>query len=72
MSAKRKLLTFLRILLLIAACVLAAVLLVFPLWKFAVSLPKAYTAVVLILLALFVIFLIVRKIMTSIKARKQK
>lgn len=72
MSARNKLITFLRILILIAACVLAAVILVFPLWKFAVAAPRVYTAVVLILLALFIVFLIVRKIMAGAKARKDK
>ena len=72
MSAKKGFLTFLRILLLIAACVLAAVVLVYPLWKFAISAPGVYTVVVLILIALFLIFLIVRKIMIKIKAGKEK
>ncbi len=72
MSAKKGLLTFLRILLLIAACVLATLVLVYPLWKFAVSAPQIYTVVVLILIALFLIFLIVRKILTAIKSGKEK
>jgi glycopeptide antibiotics resistance protein len=57
---------------LIAACVIAAVVLVFPLWKFAVAAPKIYTAVVLILLVLFIIFLITRKLINTIKAGKNK
>ena len=70
MRAKGKFIVFLRILLLIAACVAATVVLVFPLWKFSTSAPRIYTAVVLILCLLALLYLIISKIVT--KARKNK
>ena len=67
MRAKGKFIVFLRILLLIAACVAATIVLVFPLWKFSTSAPRIYTATVLILCAVLIIFLIVRKILSKIR-----
>ena len=68
MRAKGKFIVFLRILLLIVACIAATVVLVFPLWKFSISAPRIYTATVLILCAVFLVFIIVRKILS--KTRK--
>ena len=62
MRAKGKFTVFLRILLLIAACVAATIVLVFPLWKFSTSAPRIYTATVLILCAALILGLIIRKI----------
>jgi len=67
MRTKGKFIVFLRILLLIAACVAATVVLVFPLWKFSTSAPRIYTATVLILCAVFLVFIIVRKILSKIR-----
>ena len=67
MRAKGKFIVFLRILLLIAACVAATVVLVFPLWKFSTSAPRIYTITVLIICAALLIFLIVRKILSKIR-----
>ena len=67
MRAKGKFIVFLRILLLIAACIAATIVLVFPLWKFSTSTPRIYTLTVLILCAALVIFLIVRKILSKIR-----
>lgn len=65
MRTKGKFIVFLRILLLIAACVAATIVLVFPLWKFSTSVPRIYTACVLILCAVLLLFLIVRKILSK-------
>ena len=67
MRAKGKFIVFLRILLLIVACIAATVVLVFPLWKFSTSAPRIYTLTVLILCAALVIFLVVRKILSKIR-----
>ena len=67
MRTKGKFIVFLRILLLIVACVAATIVLVFPLWKFSTSTPRIYTLTVLILCAALVIFLIVRKILSKIR-----
>jgi len=63
----KKFLTFLKILALILICFAIAFLVVWPLWKFALSAPVVYTWVVLILLAAFFVFLIVRKILNKSK-----
>ena len=65
MRAKGKFIVFLRILLLIAACVAATIVLVFPLWKFSTSAPRIYTATVLVLCAALIIYLIVSKIISK-------
>lgn len=65
MRAKGKFIVFLRILLLIAACVAATIALTFPLWKFSTSAPRIYTATVLILCAALIIFLFARKIISK-------
>ena len=57
--------TFLRIILLIAACIGATIVLVFPLWKFSTAAPRIYTITVLILSAAFLLYLIVRKIISK-------
>ena len=67
MRAKGKFIVFLRILLLIVACIAATIVLVFPLWKFSTAAPRIYTLTVLILCAALVIFLIVRKILSKIR-----
>lgn len=67
MRTKGKFIVFLRILLLIVACIAATIVLVFPLWKFSTSAPRIYTATVLILCAVLIIFLIVRKILSKIR-----
>ena len=65
MRAKGKFIVFLRILLLIAACLAATIALAFPLWKFSTSAPRIYTATVLIICAALIVFLIVRKIISK-------
>ena len=65
MRTKGKFIVFLRILLLIAACVAATVVLVFPLWKFSTSAPRIYTATVLILFAAFIVYFIIQKILSK-------
>ncbi len=65
MRTKGKFIVFLRILLLIVACIAATIVLVFPLWKFSTSAPRIYTATVLILCAVFLVFLVVRKIISK-------
>ena len=70
MRAKGKFIVFLRILLLIAACVAATLVLVFPLWKFSTSAPGIYTATVLILCAFALLYLITKKIIQKIRKRK--
>ena len=67
MRTKGKFIVFLRILLLIVACIAATIVLVFPLWKFSTSAPRIYTATVLILCAVLIVFLIVRKILSKIR-----
>ena len=67
MRTKGKFIVFLRILLLIVACIAATIVLVFPLWKFSTSAPRIYTATVLILCAVFIVFLVVRKILSKIR-----
>ncbi len=62
MRAKGKFIVFLRILLLIAACVAATIVLVFPLWKFSTSAPRIYTLTVLLLAAALILYFIIRKI----------
>ena len=57
-----KLINFLKFLLLIVIAFALAFLIVWPLWKFATSSPNVYTVIILVLLALFFIFLIIQGI----------
>ena len=63
-AEEQEFMTFLGILFLIAVCIAATVVFVFPLWKFATAAPVVYTAVVLILCAVFIVYSIVRKIIS--------
>lgn len=45
-----------------AACILFAFVLVWPLWKFATTFSKAYTIIILSLIAAGIIYLIIKKI----------
>lgn len=69
--SNKKFINFLRILILILACIAASVVIVFPLWKFSTSAPKVYTIVVLSLSAAFIIYLIVRKIIRKNKNQEK-
>lgn len=62
---KNKILSISKFLLLITFCVLASIVLVWPLWKISTGAPKIYTAVVLSLLGIGVIVFIVSKIRKS-------
>ena len=70
MRTKGKFIVFLRILLLIVACVAATIVLVFPLWKFSTSAPRIYTATVLILCAVLIVWAIIHKVLA--KKRKER
>ena len=63
--AKNKFLSVLRFFLLIFLCVSASVILVWPLWKFSISLPKVYTITVLALLGIAFIYFCANKIRKS-------
>lgn len=67
----RKISTFFKILILIAACLLIALVIVWPLWKFATEAPKVYTAVVLGIVLLLIIYAIVKKVMSRVKTSKK-
>lgn len=62
-----KLLNFFKFLLLIIGTFGLAFIIVWPLWKFATTLPSVYTIVVLVLIALFFIYLIVKGIRKHVK-----
>lgn len=62
-----KLFSILKIILLFVVCILTSIILVWPFWKFSTALPSAYTIVVLSLIALFLIYLITKKILHSKK-----
>ncbi|MCR5435889.1 MAG: hypothetical protein K6E97_02355 [Treponema sp.] len=55
----------LKFILLIISCIAAAVIFVWPLWKFATGVPKIYTVIVLLLLCGALIYFAVRKIMKT-------
>ena len=59
---KKSFFSFVKILIITALCTTLAFAIVFPLWKFATSMPKAYTYCILTLLALAAIFLIAKAI----------
>jgi len=63
----KKFLTFIKIIGLIAACLLIAFLVVWPLWKFAITAPKVYTWFIGIALIGFILFLIGKKIYKKTK-----
>ncbi len=67
-----KLKNLLIILVVLFLCFLCSFVIVWPLWKFSTSLPKVYTAVVLILFFILVIFFIVRKIQKNKKLKSKK
>ena len=52
------LITLLKIIAMVAACVLLGLLLVLPLWKWATVSPKSYTIVILVLMALALIYIL--------------
>ncbi|MCQ2591823.1 MAG: hypothetical protein MJ188_03475 [Treponema sp.] len=66
-SFKKSLFSILKFILLIAVCISASIVLVWPLWKFSTSLPKVYTALVLSILAAALLFFLIRKIIKSNK-----
>jgi len=68
----KKFRSFLSFILIMLACLAAAFIIVWPLWKFATTNAKAYTITVLCLLALWIIFLIVRKIKNKTDKRNEK
>lgn len=70
--SKRKLSTFFKILILLAACLIIALIIVWPLWKFATEAPKVYTAVILGIVLLLIIFAIVKKVMSRVKTKNKK
>ena len=54
-----------KLFLLLLLCTLFAVAFVFPLWKFAMTYPKAYTFTILSILGLSLIFILIKKIRKS-------
>lgn len=62
-----KLFSILKIILLFVVCILTSIILVWPFWKFSTALPSAYTIVVLSVIAIFLIYLITKKILHSKK-----
>ena len=54
-----------KILLLLSLCIALGCVIVFPLWKFATALPGVYTAVVLAVISLLLLYLLVKKISTA-------
>ena len=62
-----KFLSVFKIILLFAVCILTSIILVWPFWKFSTALPSAYTIVVLSVIAVFLIYLIIKKIIHSNK-----
>lgn len=59
---KKSFFSFVKIFIIVALCMTLAFAIVFPLWKFATSLPKVYTYCILTFLALAAIFLIAKAI----------
>ena len=62
-----KLLNFLKFLLLIAACFGLTFIVVWPLWKFATSLPNIYTITILTFIAVGLILSVVKGIKKHVK-----
>ncbi len=62
-----KFFSILKIILLFVVCILTSIILVWPFWKFSTALPSAYTIVVLSVIAIFLIYLITKKILHSKK-----
>lgn len=60
-----KFLQFLKFILLTVICIVASIVLVWPLWKFSTGTPLAYTITVLVILAALLLFVIIRKIISS-------
>jgi phosphatidylserine synthase len=54
-----------KILLLLSLCIALGCVIVFPLWKFATALPAVYTAIVLAVISLILLYLIAKKIRTA-------
>ena len=59
--------SFLKIMGLIILCIGAAFAIVWPLWKFATAASRIYTIVVLSLIAILIVYFIVKKIIKNIK-----
>jgi len=66
-SFLNKLLSVLKIFFLFAVCILSSIIIVWPLWKFSTSLPKAYTILILSLIFLFILYSIIKAIIRSKK-----
>ncbi|MCQ2596812.1 MAG: hypothetical protein MJ181_03105 [Treponema sp.] len=61
-----------RFLVIILLCFAAAFLIVWPLWKFATTNAKGYTWTVLVLIALCIIFAVVRSIRNKIRNKNEE
>lgn len=61
-----------RFLLIILICVASALVIVWPLWKFATTNGKAYTWTVLVLIALWIIFVIIRSVRNRLRNKNEE
>ena len=62
-----KFISVLKFIFLFVTCILAAIILVWPFWKFSTSLPKVYTSIILAVIFAFLLYLIIKKIIRSNK-----
>ena len=64
-TPKKHFSSFFRFIFLTAVCVCSSLILVWPLWKFSTLTPKVYTATVIIIIAVLLVYFIIKKIRKS-------
>lgn len=69
-ALKKSFSSLLKFILLVLVCLTFAFVIVWPLWKWATVSPESYSIILLSLLACFLVYKIVKKILSSVKASK--
>lgn len=69
-ALKKSFSSLLKFILLVLVCLIFSFVIVWPLWKWATVSPESYSIILLSLLACFLVYKIVKKILSSVKASK--
>ena len=69
-ALKKSFSSLLKFILLVLICLIFSFVIVWPLWKWATVSPESYSIILLSLLACFLVYKIVKKILSSVKASK--
>ena len=69
-ALKKSFSSLLKFILLVLICLIFSFVIVWPLWKWATVSPESYSIILLSFLACFLVYKIVKKILSSVKASK--